>query len=472
MSAAKPSVSIFPCHKRIGIFWVLSLSGVLLGLLSSCGPRDDEKTIASKVSAASSPKLVSAVEESFDWSQNTALLDAPIVEMTCTRARCTPSVDYAWALENEFWRHLQREDLPGMQQWVKKTQTFVNHRAHRGGNKKYRARLMFLLGVGYSFGLTQVNFAEMAPIVSDLQSGHILRIFTGLGVGLTKSAMGGQIAQAMRWLLKSYSLSEGDALAQNNTRIAIQSLGIFLQSMAPDIMGMTGPRAVKATLYGPSCQHMPRLVKKMFGSVCTDNGLIGPGPTAYLNCQDDASCAHVGNGLLETFFGAASLLYRMHDLAMVETYLKMAGDSENSIAVCRTNWCQDVHPREPEAPIPEKSSATPFKRIVNLLAITEAYGKVGNLERMEVSLKEAYDEARRLKYPFMEHIRRIDISLHGGDVNENIPDIRERWANRDTRHDTMGSLQLPFPLSATEKPCASCHFGGVLSKNSAAIYGK
>jgi hypothetical protein len=217
---------------------------------------------------------------------------------------------------------------------------------------------------------------------------------------------------------------------------------------------------------------MPGLVKKIFGSVCTENGLIGPGPTAYLNCQDEESCAQVGNGLLETFFGAASLLYRMYDHDMVKTYLKMAGDGDNSPAICRTNWCQDVHPREPEASIPEKSSATPFKRIINLLAIAEAYGKVGNIERMDVALKETYDEARRLKYPFMDHIRRIDISLHGGDKTENVPDIRERWANRDPRLDTMGSLQLPFPLSATEKPCASCHFGGVLSKNSAAIYGR
>lgn len=66
---------------------------------------------------------------------------------------------------------------------------------------------------------------------------------------------------------------------------------------------------------------------------------------------------------------------------------------------------------------PGTADRLPFKRIINLLAIAEAYGKVGNIGRMDVALKEAYDEARRLKYPFMEHIRRIDISLHGGDVN-------------------------------------------------------
>lgn len=446
---------------------------ILCLVMAGCGSQASKSSLAggvlqSAVAEAEKP----SVEEGFEWTQNTSTYSAPIVEQQCTRRKCKPSVDYAWALENEFWRHIQREDVAGMRSWIKKTSVFVDHRVHRGGNKAYRARLMFLIAMGYSANLTQVDFALMAPIVSDLQSGNVLRILAGMGVGITNSAMGAQLAQSMRWLLKSYWMSEGDVATQNSTRIAIQSVGINIQAMAPNIGEIAGAKAVEATLYGPSCKGLPAFLRKSLGSVCTDNGLIGPGPMAYTFCQDDASCRNVGNGHMETFSGAASVLVRMHDRAHVQKFLDVAGDTQERAALCEAYWCRFIHPRDPEALIPEKTSMTPFKRVVNLLSIAESYAKVGNLKRMDLALTEAHREAERLKYPFMDQLRKIDIALHGGDASEGIPNLVEKWANRDERTDTMGALQVPFPLSTTIKPCAGCHFGGVLPRETAAFYGK
>ena len=115
---------------------------------------------------------------------------------------------------------------------------------------------------------------------------------------------------------------------------------------------------------------------------------------------------------------------------------------------------------------------TPFKRVVNLPSITESYAKVGNLKRMDLALAEAHREAERLKYPFMDQLRKIDVALHGGDASEGIPNLVARWANRDERTETMGALQMPCPLSTTIKPCAGCYLGGVLPKKTAAFYCK
>jgi hypothetical protein len=263
-----------------------------------------------------------------------------------------------------------------------------------------------------------------------------------------------------------YSIKASGAIPEDaNARTFMMGIGGFAQAALPRVAGVTGIDATMRTYFGPSCQGMPGLLRSQLDGLCRDEGLMGPGEEAYLDCHDAESCARVGTGT-EGLIAGSMALSMMHDPRHVARMLTMLGDGpgDDQVALCESYWCTFNNPNDPEAPYPEATSIAPFKRIGALLIIAEAYGKQGETRKMEQALAAAYDEGRRLRYPFMERIRVVDVSLHGGDEALGVPDVVSAWANPVPARDFMGEVQFPLPVSGRGGACASCHFGGVMNE--------
>jgi hypothetical protein len=404
-----------------------------------------------------------------DWAKNSDLTEAPLAihPKGCEWFQCEISPDYELGLEKEFWRHLQQEDKKGMAAWLTKTKQYLDHPSHKLGSHDRddpHARLMLLVALGHSHQLALIDLEPMASIIAQLTSGDVISMLTGVSRGVAQIPVSLELEEAIRWGFKAYNQAK-EPIVKDKALMALMSVGVFIQGMSPEFLGITGPKATMATIFGPSCQEMPNFLRNQMGPLCTERGLIGPD---YKTCQDTQSCKQVGNGMTETFAGAVLALSKMHDLSKVQKMLEIAGDSPDSVALCKTFWCRNLNPSDKKDPQPERSSLTPFKRVVNLLMIAEAYGKVGQEKRMEIVLKEAFTEAKRLNYPFLNQLTTIYKALHGGEGTT--PDILKRWKNFDPKKDALGMLQVPFPMSATIKPCASCHFGGVLPQATLDLY--
>jgi hypothetical protein len=407
--------------------------------------------------ASSSP----AVATPPDWSSHSELTHAPEAEHSCTWRACPRSPEYELALEKEFWGHVQRDDHAGMSRWLLKTETYTNHRSSRGDRLAQTGRLWMLVAAGHTLRFNGYDLHRVVPLINALETGAVLRMFSALGDGFQDIPALTHLTKALRYSIKASGAIPGHA----NARTFLMGIGGFAQAALPRVAGVTGMDAALRTYFGPSCRGMPGVLRSQLGGLCRDEGLMGPGEAAYQDCQDAESCAKVGTGT-EGLIAGSMALAMMHDPRHVKRMLTMLGDGpgDDQVALCESYWCTFNNPNDPEAPYPEATSIAPFKRIGALLIIAEAYGKQGETRKMEQVLEAAYAEGRRLRYPFMERIRAVDASLHGGDAAAGIPDVVSAWTNPVPARDFMGEVQFPLPVSGRGGACASCHFGGVMNE--------
>lgn len=396
-----------------------------------------------------------------DWARHSELTHAPEVEHLCSWWSCQRSADYELGLEKEFWGHVQRDDHEAMASWLQKTETYTNHRSNGGDRLAQTGRLWMLVAAGHTMLFNRYDLHRVLPLINALESGAVLGILTGLGSGFQDIPAIGHLAKALR-----YSIKASRAIPEHrNARTFLLGIGGFAQAALPHVAGVTGMSATLRTYFGPSCQGMPGVVRSQLSDLCQDEGLMGPGETAYEDCVDAESCARIGTGT-EGLIAGSLALAMMHDPSHVQRMLTMLGDGaeDDQVASCESYWCAFNNPNDPEASYPEATSIAPFKKIGALLVIAEAYGKLGETKKMEQVLAAASAEGRRLAYPFMERIRAVDISLHGGDATLGIPDVLGAWASPVPARDFMGEVQFPLPVSGRAGACAACHFGGVLNE--------
>ena len=397
-----------------------------------------------------------------DWSKNSELTNAAIVHHSCDEKLCETSPAYELGLEKEFWRHVHREDFRGMESWYEKSDKYVRLSSDREKRPAQMGRLNMLLGFSQGMLLLELDLQTLVPLINDFLTTSDEKL---------RSQRIADIAQfkGIKYLLAAiiHDVKANELLPHDlNARTLLLVVGSFSQGAMPEILGLkglTGPKAYIRTLYGPSCVEIPKQSRGIFGDLCYDRGLMGPTPDSYKGCVNQESCAEIGAGTEGLLAGAMSMV-SMQDHVGAKTLLRMLGDGERAdqIASCDSYWCSVNHPQDPSAPVPEATSLTPFKKIGSLLAVAEAYGKVGDLKKMEHVLKAARAEASRLNYPVMEMIERVEASLHGGDPKHNVPDVLKAWKNPDPRKDILGVFQFPFPVSVRKGNCVSCHYGGVL----------
>jgi hypothetical protein len=428
---------------------------LLLGflLLSGCKSTGDYDVSASNVSR--DPK-------SIDWHKNSELTNAPIVKKDCVENACPSDPAYELGLEKEFWRHVQREDFRGMEAWYTKTDAYTKYSSSRQARPRQMGRLHMLLQFSQGMLLLEEDLHKLVPDVNDILSSRdeTLRAQKMANIAYEKS---------LKYLLTSLShgvKANGLIPDDLNARTVLLVVGSFTQGAMPElfsIKGLTGPKSYVQTMYGPTCANIPKDQRSIFGELCYPNGLMGPRGDSYKDCRDRESCKNVGSGNEGLLAGAMSLV-SMENQIGATTFLNMLGDGPgpNQLANCDSYWCAVNNPKDPNAPVPEATSLTPFKKIGSLLAIAEAYGKVGKLDKMEKTLTAVRKEADRLNYPAMDMIERVEKSLHGGDPARGIPDVLTAWKNPDRKKDILGLFQFPFPVSVRKGNCMSCHYGGVL----------
>lgn len=440
----------------IGLFQ-LSLS------LVSC------KSMRLQQTAAELSALKGATHQSpqINWSTNSELTSASIVTKECTIDNCISDPKYELGLEKEYWRHVHREDYAGMEAWQKKAKDYTKYSSERSTRVKQIARLTKLMAFGGGMMLLKYDLHEMVPDLNailkakDIQSvdKELKRTLSHPGIGHLMKALGSAIV--------ANKLAPEDTNAQT----VLLVIGTFAQAVLPPnfpgFEGLTGIQAYKNTIFGPSCRDItPENQQNIFGGLCFKNGLMGPGGEAYKSCVDKESCSKVGTGTEGLLSGAMSLVM-LHNQVGAEHALTMLGDGpgDDQIALCDSYWCSFNNYNNPNAPLPEATAIAPFKKIGSLLSIAEAYGKVGNLNKMERVLKSLRMEAKRLNYPYMQHIERVESSLKGGDSGLGIPDMLKTWKNPQHSKDILGAVQFPLPMSGRSGNCVSCHYGGVLSSN-------
>ncbi|MFW7378429.1 MAG: hypothetical protein ACOH5I_06465 [Oligoflexus sp.] len=396
-----------------------------------------------------------------DWANHSELTHAPEARHTCNLVSCPRSADYELALEKEYWRHIQHEDIAGMQEWINKTTYYTTHWSHRQEYLKQKGRLWMLVAGGHTLLFNQYDLHSLVPVINNLRQGEILAVLKGSSQAFKQTPALYHLAESVHWAIKANQQLPDS----RNAQTFLLGIGAFAQAALPPVLGVTGRQAMMNTFYGPSCQDFPQWLQSLLGDVCAELGLIGPDSNAHRRCVDQDSCLEVGAGTEGLFAGALTQVM-MHDPHMVASALDMMGDGPGSdqVALCDNYWCPFNNPNDPAANLPEATSIAPFKRIGGLMAIAEGYGKHGELAKMDRVLKEAYREAERLNWPFIDLLEDVDVSLHGGDAERDIPDILAAWANPEPTNDFMGEMQLPLPVSVGARSCAGCHFGGVMNE--------
>lgn len=397
-----------------------------------------------------------------DWQTNSELTHAaPAPSLFCTFIHCPQSTRYERALEIEYWSQVQRNDIEGMKSWIKKTKRYLNHPLHQNQPKR-DGRLMMLIAGGTTMVFNDYDLHALLPAANKALKGRMFGALQEIVSNWRDVPAISFLADSIIWSIKSNQNISEDL----NARTFMLSIGSFAQSGLPAIFGISGSSAVTNTFYGPSCDSLPGWLKAASGFVCYHNGLMGPGSDSYKECVDAESCKKIGSGT-EGIFAGALLMIMMDDPENVRKGLEMLGDRRDGdiIANCENYWCHFNNPNDPNALIPESTSIAPFKKAAGLTLIAEAYGKLQEFEKMERALAAAYAEAERINWPSMHILKRVDISLHGGDVAQDIPDMVTQWGNPNPQKDVVGKLRFPLPLSQREEACASCHFAGVLRKD-------
>jgi hypothetical protein len=431
----------------------------MMGFLTLAGCSSNDA--AHLESAEADPPAAAA--SSIDWSKNSELTTAPIVRKSCVKDACPTDPAYEMGLEKEFWRHIHQEDYDGMSAWYDKTVAYVEHSSERSRRARQIGRLYKLLAFSQGMMILRYDLHELALPVNTLLAARDL----GSVQDEWKQAVGHPaIPHLLRGL--GHGVTANRILPNDkNAQTVLLVVGSFAQAAMPagllGFQGMTGLQAYVNTLYGPTCKDIKQDYRFIFGDRCYDKGLMGPGRDAYKTCVDAKSCDEVGTGPEGLIAGAMSLVM-LNGKGGAQRMLDMLGDGpgDDEIAGCDSYWCSVINPKDPNAPVPEATALTPFKKIGSLLAIAEAYGKVGKLAKMDRVLEAVRAEARRLNYPHTRMIDRVEASLKGGSAELGVEDLLAAWSKPDPKKDILGSVQFPLPVSGRQGNCASCHYGGVL----------
>jgi hypothetical protein len=356
-----------------------------------------------------------------------------------------------------------------MDAWLKKTKDYVTYSSDRLSRVKQIARLTKISAFGHGMMLLKHDFQELVPDLKTLlkakDPARIAKDFPDEFKRVVRHPATSHLVAGLSSAVKANTLAPTDTNAQTLLLV----LGSFAQATMPanifGFKGLTGEQAYRNSLYGPSCRDISsNFQKDLFASRCYQHGLMGPSPESYKTCVDKESCEKVGTGTEGILSGAMSLVM-LHGHDNAKQMLTMLGDgpSDDQIAHCNSYWCSFNNYNDPKAPLPEATAIAPFKKIGALLVIAEAYGKVGQLKKLDIALKSVREEAKRVNYPFMKMIDRVEASLKGGNRALGVPDILEIWNQPQSEKNLLGAVQFPLPISGRSGNCVSCHFGGVLS---------
>ena len=104
-----------------------------------------------------------------------------------------------------------------------------------------------------------------------------------------------------------------------------------------------------------------------------------------------------------------------------------------------------------------ETSIAPFQYIGTLVTQAEAYGYLGELDKMEETFQKIKEEAKKRNWPFVNQIDHYkqDLVKPGG--------LIEKWS-REGRN-KFGSLRVPLGVAHQRLACAFCHAGNTVPEH-------
>lgn len=394
---------------------------------------------------------ISQISTAINWTQNSPLTNATIVK-SCEAFQCQRSAAYELALEQEYWRHVQADDVDGMKTWLTKMKAYTESSPHKNQDLKHKGRLWMLGAGGHTMVFSNYDIHSLVPIYQSLKEKRILSGVAALFSGLPELPALYHLEESLRLSIKANRYIPNHLNAQT----FFAGIMAFAQFATSDL---TGLQPALDTVYGPSCKSLPPLMQRLIGHTCFDKGAMGPAVDSYLTCIDQESCQEVGTGT-EGIVASLLAMGMLHDHALVQQALTTLGDEPEGegLAHCNDFWCHTASPNDPLAEVPEATTIAPFKKVSMLLAIAQMYAKLGDFSKSEQSFHKAEEEAERISWPFTETIPDIKKALFEG--QDGNPSLVQQWQEADPTKDHLGAVQ--FPLPPFGKGCKGCHFAGVL----------